>query len=161
MVADWVGQMAALFPSPWFHIGLDEPWELERAGSAAAGGLDPGKLYLEHLNRMAALVRSHGKRVLFWADVASGANLFEKYPELASGLPAGIIPVVWRYHQEEDYSRMLEPFRKANVPQIIGTGIWGWDTIVPDFHLTFVNIDGFLRDARKAGALGIVYQLGG
>ena len=36
MVEDWVGQMAALFPSPWFHIGLDEPWELERAGSAAA-----------------------------------------------------------------------------------------------------------------------------
>jgi hypothetical protein len=97
MVKDWVGQMTALFPSPWFHIGLDEPWELERAGSAAAGGTAPGALYLEHLNRMADLVRAGGKRVLFWADVAAGAALFEKYPELASHLPAGTVAVPWHY----------------------------------------------------------------
>jgi len=53
LLADWAHQMAALFPSPWFHIGLDEPWELQRAGSAAAGGVDPEKLYVDHLNRIA------------------------------------------------------------------------------------------------------------
>ncbi|MCC6390728.1 MAG: hypothetical protein IT167_09000, partial [Bryobacterales bacterium] len=31
-----------------------------------------------------------------------------------------------------------------------------WDTIVPDFRVTFSNIDGFLRDGRKHGTLGIV-----
>jgi hypothetical protein len=156
MVADWVGQMTSLFPSPWFHIGLDEPWELERAGSAAAGGVDPAKLYLDHLARTAGLVRQRGKRVLFWADVASGANLFEKYPQLAASLPAGTIPVPWHYHEEKDYTRMLEPFSKAGVPTVIGTGIWGWDTIVPDFRVTFANIDGFLRDGRNHHTLGIV-----
>src|SRR4029079_18533601 len=75
---------------------------------------------------------------------------------LASGLPQGTLPVPWHYHDEKDYSRMLEPFRRANVPQIIGTGIWGWDTIVPDFRTTFANIDGFLRDGRKHGTLGII-----
>lgn len=156
MVADWVAQMAALFPSPWFHMGLDEPWELERAGTAVAGGADPGELFLEHLKRMAGLVRSHGKRALFWADVNSGAALFEKYPQLAASLPEGTLPVPWRYNDEKDYTRMLEPFRKAQAPQVIGTGIWAWDTIVPDFHVTFANIDGFLRDGRKAGTLGII-----
>ena len=72
MVEDWVGQMTALFPSPWFHIGLDEPWELAPAGNA-----DPGKLYLEHLTRASAFVRRRGKRVLFWADVASGGPVRE------------------------------------------------------------------------------------
>ena len=38
MLEDWVEEMTALFPSPWFHIGLDEPWELERAGTA--GGIE-------------------------------------------------------------------------------------------------------------------------
>jgi hypothetical protein len=156
MVADWVDQMAALFPSPWFHIGLDEPWELERAGAAVTEGIDPGALYLEHLNRMCGLVRRHGKRVLFWADVTSGAAIFEKYPQLASSLPEGSLPVPWRYNDEKDYSRMLEPFQKAHVPQVIGTGIWAWDTIVPDFRVTFANIDGFLRDGRKFGAIGII-----
>src|SRR6266536_1749462 len=154
MLDDWVGQMTALFPSALFHIGLDEPWELERAGNA--GGIEPGKLYLDHLNHMAGLVRRRGKRVLFWADVASGANLFEKYPQLASNLPEGTLPVPWYYHEEKDYSRMLEPFSRAHVPQIIGTGIWGWYTIVPDFRTTFANIDGFLRDGRKHGTLGII-----
>ena len=37
ILEDWIGQMTTLFPSPWFHIGLDEPWELERAAS----GMDP------------------------------------------------------------------------------------------------------------------------
>lgn len=156
ILEDWVGQMTSLFPSPWFHIGLDEPWELERAGSAAAGGVEPGKLYLSHLRHMSELVRRHGRRVLFWADVTSGAALFDRYPELASNLPEGTVAVPWHYHEEKDYSRMLEPFHKARVPQAVATGIWGWDTIVPDFRLTFANIDGFLRDGRKFGTLGIV-----
>ncbi len=155
ILADWVDQMTALFPSPWFHIGLDEPWELERANSSAAA-IDPAKLYLEHLARTAALVRRRGKRVLFWADVASGANLFEKYPQLASGLPEGTIPVPWYYHVAKDYSMMLKPFEKARVPEIIATGIWAWETIVPNFGVTFENIDGFVREGRRDGTLGII-----
>ncbi len=156
MMADWVAQMAGLFPSPWFHIGLDEPGDLVRAGSAAAGGAAPRQLYLDHLERMAALLRGHGKRTLFWADVASGAAIFERYPELASKLPPETIPVVWHYNAQKDYTRMLAPFSKAGVPQVIGTGIWGWDRISPDFLLTFANIDGFVADARKHGAIGMI-----
>jgi hypothetical protein len=156
MVEDWVAQMAALFPSPWLHIGLDEPWELERAGSAAAGGVEPGQLYLEQLNRVSAWARSHGKRVLFWADVAAGAALFEKYPQLATQLPPDTVPVPWHYNVEKDYNRMLAPFSKAKVPQVVGTGIWAWDTIAPDYHVTFQNIDGFLADGKRHGTLGIV-----
>jgi hypothetical protein len=51
---------------------------------------------------------------------------------------------------------MLEPFSKARVPMVIGTGIWGWQDISPDFELTFSNIDGFLADGRKHNILGIV-----
>ncbi len=155
ILEDWIAQMTALFPSPWFHIGLDEPWELERANSADSG-IDPAKLYLDHLARTSELVRRRGKRVLFWADVASGANLFEKYPQLASGLPEGTLPVPWYYHVAKDYSMMLEPFSKAHVPQIIATGIWAWETIVPNFAATFANIDGYVSEGRRYGTLGII-----
>ena len=156
LLADWLQQMAALFPSPWFHVGMDEPWELERAGSAAAGGVDPEKLYVDHLKRLAALLRQDGKQMLFWADIASGAALFDKYPKLTSDLPPGVIPVPWHYHAEKDYTPMLAPFKRAHIPELIATGIWGWDTITPDFPLTFTNIDGFLRDGKKMGTLGII-----
>ncbi|MGH9664634.1 MAG: glycoside hydrolase family 20 zincin-like fold domain-containing protein, partial [Bryobacteraceae bacterium] len=155
MLEDWIDQMTALFPSPWFHIGLDEPWELERATSSAAG-VDPAKLYLDHLMRTSELVRRRGKRVLFWADVASGAHLFEKYPQLAGSLPQGILPVPWNYRVAKDYSMMLEPFQKARVPEIIATGIWAWETMAPNFQVTFSNIDGYVRDGRRYGTLGII-----
>ena len=155
MLEDWVGQMAALFPSPWFHMGLDEPWELERAGSVATG-VEPAKLYLEQLTRMSAMVRKHGKRPMFWADITTGARVFDKYPELMANLPAGLIPVPWRYGDEKDYSAMLEPFQKAGIATVIGTGITAWDTILPDYRVTFGNIDGFVRDGRRFGAIGIV-----
>ncbi|HUJ21816.1 MAG TPA: beta-N-acetylhexosaminidase [Bryobacteraceae bacterium] len=156
MLNDWVAQMAGLFPSPWFHVGLDEPWELERAGSSAAGGVAPAKLYQDHLSEMARLLRSHDKRMMFWADVSAGAALFDRYPELASELPEGVIAVPWHYRAEKSYQHMLEPFAKARVPVVIGTGIWGWQDISPDFELTFSNIDGFLADGRKRNILGVV-----
>jgi len=97
LLKDWIGQMAALFPSPWFHVGLDEPFELEAAGSAAAGGVDPASLYVEMLGDISALVRANGKRPMFWADVATGAQLFIRYPQLVSQLPRDTIAVAWDY----------------------------------------------------------------
>jgi hexosaminidase len=156
LLANWADQLAALFPSPWFHIGLDEPWELERAGSAAAGGKDPEQLYVENLKSLSGLLRDKGKRVLFWADISSGAALFDKYPSLVSDLPPGVVPVPWHYEAEESYNPMLAPFRKANIPEVIGTGIWAWESMAPDFELTFTNIDRFLRDGKANGTLGII-----
>jgi hexosaminidase len=156
ILADWAQQMVALFPSPWIHIGLDEPWELERAGSAAAGGQDPEKLFLDNLKRLSAQLMGQGKRVLFWADINSGANLFNRYPSLMTDLPKGVVAVPWHYEAEKDYTSMVEPFQKANVAEVVASGIWAWDTLAPDFNRTFLNIDGFLRDGKTHGTLGIV-----
>lgn len=156
ILSDLAHQMAILFPSPWFHIGLDEPWELQRAGSTAAGGIAPEKLYIDHLKHMATLLESEGKRAMFWADIDSGANLFNKYPQLVDDLPSDVIAVPWHYAAENEFAPILAPFRRAKIAELVGTGIWGWDTITPDFDVTFANIDGFVRDGRKSGTLGII-----
>jgi hypothetical protein len=156
MMKDWVEQFAAMFPSPWFHIGLDEPWELEKAGSQAAGGVEPSKLYIDQLKLTVELVRQHGKRPMFWADVLGGARLFARYPELVSQLPKDVIAVPWHYNVKPDYVAFVEPFAKEKVPMVIAPGTWCWDEIVPDFQRTFENIDGFLADGRKFGAMGLI-----
>ncbi len=156
LMADWATQMAALFPSPWFHIGLDEPWELQRAGSAAAGGVAPEKLYVDHLKRMSALLTSKGKRVLFWADINEGADLFNKYPNMMADLPKDVVPVPWQYAAQKDYTSMVAPFHKANFPEIIAGGIDAWDSLTPNYDITFTNIDGYVRDGRANGTLGFI-----
>jgi len=135
---------------------MDEPWELEKAGSKAAGGVEPGKLYVEQLNDITALVRQFGKRPMFWADVNSGARIFTRYPELLSQLPKDVIAVPWHYHVQPEYSAFVAPFAREKIPQVFAPGIWCWDEITPDFIRTFENIDGFLADARKYGTMGMI-----
>jgi hexosaminidase len=144
-----------LFPSPWFHIGFDEPWELERAGSIL-GGVDPASLYIERLKQTIELVQKAGKRPMFWADVKSGAQIFEKYPALLSQLPKSVIAVPWHYEPLPDYSAFVVPFAHEHIPQVVAPAIWCWNEIAPDYSITFRNIDGFVRDGRKFGALGVM-----
>jgi len=162
LLKDWIGQMAALFPSPWFHVGLDEPFELEAgadsaaAGSAAAGGSEPAELYRQHLLKVTELVLSHGKRMLFWADIDTGARVFSKYPELVDKLPSDVVPVPWCYDAKTDFTKWVAPFGKASKPQVIATGISAWNEIFPDFRTAFSNIDGFIAAGRKYGAIGVI-----
>ena len=153
LVADWVQQIAALFPSPWMHIGFDEPWELERAG-ALLGGVDPGSLWIERLKQTFELVEKAGKRPMFWADVHSGAHTFDKYPTLFAQLPKSVIAVPWVYRPQPDYSEFVEPFAREHIPQVVAPAIWCYGQIAPDFYYTFANIDGLVRDGRKYGAMG-------
>ena len=156
LLDDWLRQYAALFPSPWMHLGFDEPFELERAGSIAAGGVPPDVLWLQHLQHLAGLTSQLGKRPLFWADIDEGAYIFNKYPGLAAGLPKNAIAAPWFYDARSDYSNLLDLFAQNRVPILVATGISDWDNIAPDFDSTFINIDGFLEAGRNAGALGML-----
>ena len=79
--------------------------------------MEPGKLYIEQLKSITALVRQFGKRPMFWADVNSGARIFVKYPELFAELPKDVIAVPWHYHVQKDYSGFVAPFAREKVPE--------------------------------------------
>jgi hypothetical protein len=157
VLTDWLKQMAGLFPSPWFHAGLDEPWELERAGPQATGGVAPATLYLDHLRFVAATLTTLGKRPMYWADVSSGAQLFTKYPDLARQIPKDAIAVSWEYDPNKDFGPALKPLIDRKVPFFVATGIWHWQDVSPEFTRTFQNIDGFVEQGRAGGALGVIH----
>ena len=156
LLKDWIGQFSALFPSPWFHIGLDEPFELDALGTTETGGVPPSALFRPHLEKVTALVRSHGKRVLFWADLHSGVDIFDKDPELIGKLPADVVPVPWTYDAKRDYTPWVEPFGKAGKQQVIAPGVTCWNEVFPDYTTTFANIDGFIAAGRNHGAIGVI-----
>ena len=87
-----VRELAATVRARRVNIGADEPWELGKgrsAADAAARGL--GRVYLDHLLRVATPLLEDGYEVQFWADVLAD------HPEIAGRLPEGLIPVVWQY----------------------------------------------------------------
>lgn len=148
LLEDWTGQMAALFPSPFYHVGMDETWELEAFAKEKAADESPGKIYLDHFKSVAAMLERHGKHAMVWAD------RFQKYPETIADLPPGTVVVPWDYGPTADYKPFVEPFGARNVPMVVATGVTIWDQIAPDFDLSFDNIDRFLATARPYNLIG-------
>lgn len=160
LVEDWIRQLAALFPSPWFNIGFDEQWELSRAQVYLGPSVNPEELYISQLKRDAGLVHELGKRPMFLANPCGGSGEFAKYPQLVSELPEYIVAAPWRFYPgfeaAPDYSPCVAPFASAHIATFVVPGILCWDNIAPDYIRSFQNIDGFALVARKYGSLGLI-----
>jgi len=85
LVRDVLAEVAEIFPSPYIHIGGDEPWGMPRG------------LYVSYVRWVRDLVRSLGKRPLGWQESARaglGPDDIIQYwlsgIALASSLPADV-----------------------------------------------------------------------
>ena len=147
-----VEQTAKLFESPWYHVGFDEPWALGKIG--ATEGTDPFRVYIDVLRHVAEQAQKHNKRLMFWADMLSGARIFSEHPELISELPQGTIAVPWVYDDRSDFAPYVEPLAKANVPTVSAPGVWNWNEVFPDYHQSFRNINGLVGTGKRYNTLG-------
>lgn len=154
VLSDWVAQTAKLFPSPWYHVGFDEPWSLGKIGMEP--GKDPFKTFIEVLRHVAGEAQRHGKRLLFWADINQGASTLSNHPELIRELPGGAIAVPWVYDAHASYDPYVKPLAEAGVPTVVAPAVWNWNEIFPDYHRSFVNINGLTAAGRKFKTLGIL-----
>ena len=154
VISNWVDQLTRLFPSPFMHIGFDEPYDLDK--SAASSGVSGGKLYLGQLSGVVKVVQQHGKHVLFWADTA---NIFGKYPEIIPNLPAGIIAVPWHDFIERDYTPWFAPWAAHHILAFASTYIHSCLSIFPEFNYSFTMIDSLLETGRQYGISGMLVNL--
>jgi hypothetical protein len=151
---NWIEQTAKLFPSPWYHVGFDEPWSLGKIG--VVPGKDPFETFMDVLGHIAEKNKSLGKRTIFWADINEGASTLSKHPELLKQVPAGVIAVPWVYEAHTNYTPWVEPVAKLNIPNLIAPGVWAWNELFPDFHRSFFNINELTATGRKYGTLGMI-----
>jgi hypothetical protein len=149
LLADWAGQIADLFPSPFVHVGFDETWRIEDVAKKR-GNTTPAELFAGQLGNVAKLFTQHGKTVMAWADV------MVKYPAIIDRLPPGLIPVAWAYEAQPDIKKWLDPLAAKHLPHFIQSGVANWQQIALNFDTTFANIDNFLAAGRRSGALGMI-----
>jgi hexosaminidase len=144
-------ELVPLFPGPLFHIGADETFELGRGQTKAhADEVGLGRVYLEHLKRVAEIMKPYNKRLMFWGDIAM------KYPELLGILPKDVIAVAWNYAPQPSFDNLLKPYKDAGLDLFVAPGASNWNRIFPNLDAAFLNIRNFVRDGQKYGALGML-----
>lgn len=126
LIEDLLGQLLPCFASQPVNIGCDEAFdigqgrsrqEVEQRGRAA--------VYFDWLKRVDEIVKRHGKRSMFWADIAW------RHPERASDVPEGAAPLVWGY-EADSFDRLdaaVESMRSAGLRPWFCPGTSSWLSI--------------------------------
>jgi len=99
----YISEVAALFPSKYFNIGLDEDFdigscELCKADVEKHGGF--GHLLLHHIIRCNELLQSLGEEMMMYDDMVW------YYPEIVPKIPKNVIMISWAYWYVTRFPRM-------------------------------------------------------
>lgn len=146
----YLHEVAALFPSPYFHAGLDEVWDFNlcpRCRADAADHLAETRLFLQHIERIHACLKKAGKRMLMWSD------MFDNYRNIIQDLPPDIIMVDWQYQQDvRSYQGHLLDISEED--RIALNEKHGLETIIAPSVSSIGNLRSFIEYAENRKVLG-------
>jgi hexosaminidase len=145
--------------SRFIHIGCDEAWNLLSCSSCQmkygeAGGK---KLYIDHINRMAAIVKKESKVPIIWDDMLRGfdENDFEM-------LDKDIILMCWLYF-EHDYDlgcKLISKFKKSGF-KVIGASAAKCSEGINPLYLDMPYMDERLGNIQTWSRLAEEFNLEG
>ena len=152
LITQWFTELAAVFPSPFLHIGADEPFELgdgKTKDEVTRRGL--GAVYVDFLKQVYTALQPLHRKLLFWGDVAMNE------PALVKTLPKDMIAIPWNYNPDpRGFDRFILPFKQAGMETWVAPGVNNWNRVYPDNRLALGNMQGFIRDGQRLGSTGIL-----
>jgi len=154
LIKQQFGELAALYPGPFLHIGADETVELGLGQTKAdvdARGL--AAVYLDFMQQIVQALSPLNRRLLFWGDIAQDA------PDLLKALPESFkkstIAVAWGYNPDpRGFSRFLTPFTNAGFETWVSPSVHNFRVVYPDYSYGLPNIQQFTRDGQRMGSTG-------
>jgi hexosaminidase len=152
LISQLFSEIAAMFPSPFLHIGADETSDLGKGqthADVAARGL--GAVYVDFLLQIHDKLAPLHRRLLFWGDIAMNA------PEQVKRLPKDMVAIAWIYSPSaEGYSSWLKPYTDAGMETWVAPGVSNWKRVYPDNDSALRNIQGLVRDGQAARSTGML-----
>ena len=149
LLADLYDQLLPCFASQLFHVGLDETFDLGRGRSRArCAELGAGRVYLEYLERVHALVAERGKRMQFWGDI------IVQHPELVPELPADAIAMEWGYEAGHPFEQHAQRFADSGLEFHVCPGTSSWQSFAGRLDNARANLAQAAQHGLEAGAAG-------
>jgi len=152
LLDDLYSEVVPLLPFPFFNVCCDETWGLGKGPSKEqADKIGVGGVYAGHLRRIHDLLKDkYEKRMMMWGDIIL------QHPEHLKEIPKDTIMLTWGYHPGANFEGQIVPFAKSGYEFFVCPGVNNWSRILPDFGASVVNIQNFVRDGAKHGALGML-----
>ena len=152
LLADFYSEVCPVLPFPWFNVCCDET---DGLGTGPAHELTTsigvGGVYARHLHRLHDLLRDkYHKRMMMWGDI------IRQHPENLKDIPTDTILLIWGYDARDSFDDLILPFAKSGFDFFVCPGVSDWNRILPDFSVSVTNIQHFVRDGAKHGALGML-----
>jgi hypothetical protein len=151
-VATMADEIAASIPSPFFHLGGDEPSALGKGRSRRAiesRGL--GAVYADYLNALGRhVLDAMSRQPLVFSDVLLANS------DAMTRLDRRVGVVDWHY-DTVSRGESIERLRTAGFETIFASpGLWNWSSIYPNFASAFQNIALQADAAREFDATGLI-----
>jgi len=150
LIKSMIEEYLPLFSSKYFNICCDETFDLGKGKNLLRVQKEgTGTLYLEFVNKLIDLVRSHGKTPMLWGDIIL------KHPELMSQLPRDVIFLNWGYGADitDENIRILAD---AGVRQYVCPGIQGWSRFAYDIGTACDNIRKMVQFGFQHKTAGVL-----
>jgi hypothetical protein len=151
LIRDMIQEVRPLFRTRFFNICCDETFDLGKGRNAEkAKKHGTGRLYVDFLKKIMAVVLEAGGTPMFWGDIIG------HHPELISEIPREAIALDWDYEPELLQSNSSK-LRKAKIPFIVCPGVWGFNNSwLNDLNKAHQNILNFAKKGLDEGALGLL-----
>lgn len=150
MLDNMIGEIAACFSSPYFHIAADESWDVGLGvNKDRVAKSDLATVHAEHYKRVVALVKKHGKKPMMYGDIILN------HPDILKKIPQDITIIDWHYGASLQFSSP-EIFHTAGFPYIVSPAVWNFTGPFPNYLNTFINIQYLNWDGYVNGSQGML-----
>lgn len=164
-VRDLLDQLLPCFSSRLVNIGCDETFDVgwgrsrravERAAGRSAGDQSAAlsraraELYFGFVNKVCAIVRAHGKRPQFWADIAMSR------PDMLDLLPKDLIGLAWGYEPDARFAEECRHLRAHGLEPWVCPGTSSWRTFTGRTAESRANIAAAAEQGLSNGADGFM-----
>ena len=149
LLAELYDELLPCFSSRQVNVGLDETFDLGFGRSAAAcEERGKGRVYLDFLREVHALVGERGHRMQFWGDVIL------QHPELIPELPEDAVALEWGYEADHPFARDTQRFAASGLDFYVCPGTSSWNSFAGRSRNALENLAAAAVQGQAQGASG-------
>ncbi|MFO8018669.1 MAG: family 20 glycosylhydrolase [Promethearchaeia archaeon] len=151
---DYVGKLSEIFSTEYFHLGLDETFDLGKYHSKEMMEKEgEERVVTEYYNELYELAADHGNRHIIMYD-----DIVRNNDDILENLNKDMILMYWNYSPQDKYPKVRD-LLDAHHRVIVSPSMLNWERNFPDNKNASKNIINLTKEAysnRNNGCLGVL-----